>query len=712
MSVARGLPLPAADEIPPEEPQQETSVSETTKTAKEQSLSNLTVPISSRTQSFNSDSSANPSPSQPSFFVPPSSQSSSSGLLRGRAKTLASLTTSSKYMPQAELQPREINLPKDPFVNGQPLEAYLYKDASECPICFLYYPPYLNRTRCCDQSICSECFVQIKRPDPHPPEHADPSAPPRPPEEISTEPEGSLVSEPAACPFCVQPEFGVTFDPPPMRRGLAYANQQSYTLNKSNAAMSSSSSIASIPNTGQLSPQTANRRRTTSLSANAPTVITTDRVRPDWATKLASARAHAARRAAAATALHTAAYLMGNRNDSPDARGFGGFGRRNVLRRGAGGDSPSSGTSSLNLTMLALMSERSAASGTGSGNGNNPGQNVPASETAPSMTGPPRQSSRRNRIGDLEEMMMMEAIRLSLATEEERRRREEKEAKKEAKKKTKEEKKVEKSTKKGGMYSSSANPSSGALNIPPTGPIPMDKSKGKGVTRDDGQPLSKSAPHLDSGREVAHMHIERNRQALHASEGNTSPGFPTAPYKPSHLRNLSNASSSSSSLADFPPSHLHGGSHSSLNASPNASRLHLSAGEQDTSVSATPSGTEPMFNFRSLAAMIDEEQFKQDSSRVQDTGDEASLPGQAGSSSSIGLPIPQTDAQSSAAGQDGARLSPEQQPSNSASAEDDVQRHIVPTNSDGREDNAGNKLEEVKIAAKQHDTAQREAGSV
>ena len=58
--------------------------------------------------------------------------------------------------------------------SSPPLEVLLYREAIECPICFLYYPKYLNRTKCCSQLICSECFVQIKRADPHTP-YADSS---------------------------------------------------------------------------------------------------------------------------------------------------------------------------------------------------------------------------------------------------------------------------------------------------------------------------------------------------------------------------------------------------------------------------------------------------------------------------------------------------------------------------------------------------------
>ncbi|KAK3099110.1 SNF1-interacting protein, partial [Teratosphaeriaceae sp. CCFEE 6253] len=158
----------------------------------------------------------------------------------------------------------------------------------------------------------------IKRPDPHPPEHEQPGQPRAPEDEADL-----LVSEIAACPFCVTPEFGVTYDPPPIRRGLVYANQPyGRPLAGLSSAMSSSSSLGSLSQPA--------RRRATSLSASAPQVVTTDHVRPDWARKLADARAHTLRRAAAATALHNAAYVLGN-TGAEVPRGGLTFGRR---RRG------------------------------------------------------------------------------------------------------------------------------------------------------------------------------------------------------------------------------------------------------------------------------------------------------------------------------------------------------------------------------------------
>lgn len=97
-------------------------------------------------------------------------------------------------------------------------EAAIYRGAIECPICLLvrptpispaphsavaysnqYYPPNINHSRCCDQAICTECFIQIKRAEPTP---------------------NHLVSEPAVCPYCVRDNFGVVYTPPPWRTGI------------------------------------------------------------------------------------------------------------------------------------------------------------------------------------------------------------------------------------------------------------------------------------------------------------------------------------------------------------------------------------------------------------------------------------------------------------------------------------------------------------
>ena len=662
VAAARGLPVPAPDEIPVEEEPKLYPNAESEMKTPAKNINGLTVPISSRAQSFASDTSSNISPSQSSFppgpGTFPEASSSGSALFRGRAKTLASLTTSSRN-PQGDITPREMQLPKDPFVNGQQIEAYLYKDASECPICFLFYPPYLNKTRCCDQVICSECFVQIKRPDPHPPEHADPTAQPPPPTEEVVDPE-ELVSEPAACPFCVQPEFGITYDPPPFRRGLTYVNHSStHPFANTSSAMSSESSLASaMSNGGRMSPTNVPRRRTTSISATSPSVITTDKVRPDWHQKLAAARAHTARRSAAATALHTAAYLMGNRGQEGDGRALGAFGRRGILRRTSGADSPS-GNAQAQLNMLALMSERYAASNA-----------ARAEDGEPSMTPGPRGSSRRNRVDDLEDMMMMEAIRLSLASEEDRRKREEKEAKKEAKKKEKENKKAEKVARKTGFYPSSANQSSAgidsALGEASASQGDLSSFSGKGKAPDQRFEQGSTSNLLGSTAGDPQEHLERARaQILPNDSAAFSSPYSSSPYRPSHLRTLSNASSTASSIEGSAPGSLKSdirGQGSSFDVSPNASGVNIpSVGSaQDTYISGTPpgggAGMESMFNFRSLAAMVGHDDKLKDASLEEDVGEGQASNHQQGESSGSLNAESDTKASSATTTHDNSRL--------------------------------------------------------
>lgn len=518
------------------------------------------------------------------------------------------------------------------------MEAFLYKDATECPICFVYYPPYLNKTRCCDQPICSECFVQIKRPDPHPPEHEhnDSSNPTPQRPEPQGDPE-ALVSEPANCPYCQQAEFGVTYEPPPFRRGLAYAGMGHRTpLGNVTSAMSSSSSLNSL-GSPSLAPTSAPRRRTTSISANASTVITTDRIRPDWATKLANARNHAARRSAAATALHTAAYLMGN--GMGDSRSFaftrgGRFGRRGMDSPVSGAATPptpqsAGGGPGGNLSPFSVLVERHEA------------RNL---EAAGSGQGGAAASRRRSRMDDLEDMMMLEAIRLSLAAEEERKRKEEKEARKEAKKKEKADKKAEKAAKKS-MYSASGTSSASAsgsalsLSLPGIGrrrgnsgsstllrEAAMNADKGKSVDRSNNSgtvsesstvPIAIGKPAV-STLSSSRNHLETGLAAGPLTDAPQTSPTATAPEKPSHLRQMSNASSPASSFMESLPGSLrNGGFHGSSSSldSPNTSGTHIGSGTPDRDAESGSAGTEPMFNFRSLAEMMGREDEKEDAAK-------------------------------------------------------------------------------------------------
>ncbi|KAH6645138.1 hypothetical protein BKA67DRAFT_527424 [Truncatella angustata] len=586
IAAARGLDIPPADQVPEGlVPQPRPAESPSTSL---QNLNNLTVPMGPRTLSAASDRTASnpgsalPSPTSP---APPQKLSSS---LKNPHKTLANVLSlsSSRNASQQDIIPREISLPNDPFVNGQPLEVFLYKDGIECPICVMYYPRYLNKTRCCDQYICSECFVQIKRPDPHLPEHhpdgqnGEESRSQPIPEEQPNE----LIMEAACCPYCTQTEFGVTYEPPPFRRGLTH-EYQPQGLGRHGTAMSSSSSLGSnLSPTSATTPAAGNRRRAQSLSANDPSVISTDRIRPDWTTKLSAARQHQRRRAAAADALHHAAFVM---NQSETSRSI--FGRSSRFgRMRAGSESPSSQpTSNLGQNNQAQTSDPALA-------GPEPG-----ARTSSVRTGPTRE---RIDAAHLESMMMAEAIRLSLADEEDRRKKAEKEAKKEAKKKEKEERKANKH--KSNVYGQSENGSSASsstlslgfgrkrTNTAGSQTLRAEASvaaanAAASQSNDTSPTLSPVAEDQGKGKEV-----ERDNSTLPIPISQTSRGS-------SHLRHMSNASSisSASGLESLSASY---NNRQDGAEGPTASQVSLNEAKSEDE----GNGTESMFNFRSLGEMI------------------------------------------------------------------------------------------------------------
>jgi hypothetical protein len=265
---------------------------------------------------------------------------------------------------------------------------------------------------------------------------------------------------------------------------------------------------------------------------------------------------------------------------------------------------------------------------------------------------PGRGSSRRtNRIEDLEELMMMEAIRLSLAAEEERKKREEKEAAKEAKKeekrRAKEAKKAEKASRRAGSL-----PMAGASNLDGEAEVGSSASAGKGkeVDRSGGSagfnPLTEPTSTLNapsatepSSKEDSQRHLETKRADIQReSSGVYTPDVTTEP------------GSSTSSLAE-PSSTDRRASSASLD------RANLNPDE--TPQNETP-GTEPMFNFSSLEAVIskdnkdEEEQTKyiEDTSKIDGAAPEGS-----GSSSKSSTPEKDTTAVSVAvppASSDGA----------------------------------------------------------
>ncbi|CAD6961667.1 unnamed protein product [Tilletia controversa] len=135
-------------------------------------------------------------------------------------------------------------------------------------------------TRCCEQPICTECFVQIKRADPN---HTNPPS-----------------SEPATCPYCMEANFGVVYRPPPSflvkgpgaGAGTGMVGEGHGALAAVAAAGNMASTIGAAA-TGTI----ANARRRKSFGHTDPEVITIDMIRPDWEDKLRQAHAAIARRA-------------------------------------------------------------------------------------------------------------------------------------------------------------------------------------------------------------------------------------------------------------------------------------------------------------------------------------------------------------------------------------------------------------------------------
>jgi hypothetical protein len=201
---------------------------------------------------------------------------------------------------------------------------------------------------------------------------------------------------------------------------------------------------------------------------------------------------------------------------------------------------------------------------------------------------------------DLEDMMLMEAIRLSLASEEDRRKKEEKEAKKEAKKKEKEAKKAEKAAKKSGLYTVNPNASYGdpaeSTAMGRTGSIASSiasedgafAAKGKGVDRIGSSPIAIGSVNDHSGPTASTS--VHGRSPSGTSQESLPLHFPSLQQEPvrrSHLRHMSNVSSSASSLVESGSATAFAGT----NTPPGGG-----------------AGIEPMFNFRSLAAMIGNEE--------------------------------------------------------------------------------------------------------
>ncbi|KAH8957571.1 hypothetical protein BDL97_07G098500 [Sphagnum fallax] len=73
-------------------------------------------------------------------------------------------------------------------------------ELEECPICFLHYPS-LNRSKCCTKGICTECFLQMQSPN---------------------------VTRPTQCPYCKMANYSVEYRGPKSmeEKGVEQAEEQ------------------------------------------------------------------------------------------------------------------------------------------------------------------------------------------------------------------------------------------------------------------------------------------------------------------------------------------------------------------------------------------------------------------------------------------------------------------------------------------------------
>jgi hypothetical protein len=227
-------------------------------------------------------------------------------------------------------------------------------------------------------------------------------------------------------------------------------------------------------------------------------------------------------------------------------------------------------------------------------------------------------------------MMMMEAIRLSLASEDERLRREEKEARKEAKRrekeKEKEAKKADKVARKTGLYSNNASAS--ALDVLGESSLGKGTSSSSSVIGEDiiGEETAAGSKGKGVDRALPSTAEETNTPILLDSVAPANQSADQSePSRPSHLRQVSSASSSFSSVMETTPEDGTGGP---------------AGGEGNTN------SLEPMFNFRSLAAVIGDEKADDSTEHVEDTSNNPRTEGSSSSATpSVHQPLAEVNPQ-------------------------------------------------------------------
>lgn len=240
-------------------------------------------------------------------------------------KRLSWQETANEIFLEAKMEVKKGKV-QDNYLPNDELKLNIYKNGMECPICFLYYPNPLNYSKCCQQPICTECFVQIKRSEPHfPHDEVDPTSGPQ---DDSEKDPNLLISEPANCPYCATPNFKLTYTAPLFRRtGIGGVPPNLFQSIES--TNSTSEKTVLTPTNTRLSQDDAKNisgnedkstiSESTSINsaskiqlkkATTTSIISSDDIRPTWEIKLNKERARLAKRSANATAIHVSNQLI------------------------------------------------------------------------------------------------------------------------------------------------------------------------------------------------------------------------------------------------------------------------------------------------------------------------------------------------------------------------------------------------------------------
>lgn len=209
-------------------------------------------------------------------------------------------------------------------------------------------------------------------------------------------------SEPACCPYCVQSHFGIYYDAPvTFRTGLG-AQEHPPPIQSTSDLPADSSALSTSPPTSPdpIPPNTPPPPRRKSFAHDDPKVVTSDDIRPDWEQRVQKIRQEQIRRAAAAAS------------------------HRRIIVRTIGPNGQTITTTLRPGGRRAAAAAAAAAAWAAQHPEQNQGQQNQGQDG--SNTGDRREGrglGLRSVGQDLEDLMVMEAIRLSLLEEEERTRR-------------------------------------------------------------------------------------------------------------------------------------------------------------------------------------------------------------------------------------------------------------------------------------------------